>query len=327
MKKFVLVLAAASVSTSAMSAPPVLLPVRIGAETVRYMQGTPTLDLAATNGHVQVTPLGMDHSGVSFSIAVFNGGQAPADFDVSNISVTAEGAPVAVLTEKQLVAKAKNRAMWTTIALAAVGGVAAVAAAGQQTHYRSKTRTPFGTYRTQGSYRSTNDALQTAAIAAGTGAGIAAIQSQLDRTRQMLGNEIIQLTTVGPGDSYAGRIILDKIAGAPPATIQIVVNWNGRQYPFAWQLAKEGTPAPVFRDVPRPQEAAMPAPAFPKSDQAMPNAAVPAQPVMTLAAVGVASEPASGAASRRLATSPVRGRNGGATAAYNDTVEVPFDTQ
>jgi len=59
----------------------------------------------------------------------------------------------------------------------------------------------------------------------------------------------VQTTTVDPGGSYAGKIVVEKIKDRTlPQRVTITVNWNGEQYPFAFRLAKPGTPAPVFAD-------------------------------------------------------------------------------
>ncbi len=113
---------------------------------------------------------------------------------------------------------------------------------------------------------------------------IYAVQNQLDKTREMLGAETVQLTTVDPRDSYAGRIVLQKIkAKVLPLRISFVVNWNGQSYPFAFQLVKPGTPQPVFPTPPAPPiapEQPMPEPAvLPVAPAAPPPVVAP--PVAT----------------------------------------------
>lgn len=61
------------------------------------------------------------------------------------------------------------------------------------------------------------------------------------------------MTTVSPGESYAGLIVFEKVKlPALPARVTMTVNWNGVGYPFTFRIAKPGTPAPAFR----PMEAA-----------------------------------------------------------------------
>jgi hypothetical protein len=252
----------AFVPQQALAGPAYLVqPIPAGAETVRFEQGVPTLDLEGPNGAVQVTPLPLDHGSLSFAIAVYNSGQAPANIDVSNIVVTTGEQQLAVFTREELESKAKNRAMWQSIALAAVGGLAAAAAASQRDTYRHTFVTPRGTYRSTYSAPSAAGQVAAVGLVAGTGVGIASIQKQLDETRAALGAEIVQTTTVDPGESYAGRIVVAKIKTKPklPQKVSFVVNWNGHAYPFAFQLAKKGTPQPAFQALtPAPIE---PAPA------------------------------------------------------------------
>lgn len=242
----------------ASAAPPEVQAVQVGSETVRYAQGVPTLDLHKEKGAVQVSPLPLDHGSLAFSVAVWNESDAPANIDVTNFTATSAGKDVGVFTVKELVGKAKNRAMWGQIGLAMAGGLAAAAAASQRDTYSSAFHTPHGSYYSSYSAPSAIGQIQAMAITAGTGVGIAAIQSRLDQTRAALGNDVVQLSTVDPMQSYAGKIVLHKIAGAKlPQRVDLKVTWNGETYPFAFQLAKDGTPAPVF--VAMKEEVAVPA--------------------------------------------------------------------
>lgn len=241
----------------------VVHPVQVGAETVRYQQGVATLDLEKPRGAVQVTPLPLDHGSLSFAVAVYNAGDAPANIDVTNFSLRAGTQELPVFSKDQLERKAKNRAMWTQIALAAIGGLGAAAAASQRHHYRSTFVTPRGTYRFHGSAPSAAGQVSAAVIAAGSGAGIARVRNQLDATREALGANIVQLTTADPGEGYAGQIVVAKIKDkALPQRVDMLVRWNGEEYPFAFQVDKRGTAAPVFT----------------------PPAAAPAQPTIAVAA-------------------------------------------
>ncbi|RYD27224.1 MAG: hypothetical protein EOP89_05235 [Lysobacteraceae bacterium] len=259
------------------AAGPVIQPVPVGTETIRYFQGVPTLDLQRDHGAVQITPLPMDHGSYAFTVAVLNKGPSSANIDVTNVDVESGGIRYTVLSRSDLEHKAKNRAMWGSIALAAAGGLAAAAAASATDTYRATTYTPHGTYRTIIQTPSTGGQLVAAGAIAGTGAGIYAIQNQLDQTREALGATTVQMTTVDPQDSYAGRIVLSKIkTTALPQRINIVVRWNGESYPFGFQLSKKGTPQPVF-------DVLTPAPVVPNAADdhpaAMPALSAPSSPV------------------------------------------------
>ena len=231
----------------------VLQPVQVGSETVRYFKGVPTLDLQRPGGAIQVTPLPMDHGGLAFSIAVFNAGTQPANIDITSFAAHAGPQQLSVLSRDQLDAKVRHRAMWAQIALAAAGGLGAAAAASQRDYYHSSLVTPRGVYRATYSAPSAAGQIEAVAIAGSAGIGIATIQSRLDQARAAIGDTTVQLTTVDPQNSYAGRIVLTKIRKpVMPQRVDIVVSWNGADYPFAFQLAKDGTPAPVFTGLTQP---------------------------------------------------------------------------
>lgn len=246
-------LAIVAIANPAAAAPGVLVqPVQLDRETIRYDQGVPTVDLELRDGVVQITPLALDHGSLSFGIAVYNDTRVPADFALENITAVHNGTPVQLLTHDDLSRKAKNRALWASLAIAAVGGLAAGVAANQRYQRRAKMVTPRGTYRYSDSAPSTAGQIQAAAISAGAGVSIARVRGQLDRTLADLRDEIVQRSTVDPGESYAGRVVLAKIKPRSlPARVEIALRWNGETYPFAFQIASLGTPAPSFAAVAR----------------------------------------------------------------------------
>lgn len=218
-----------------------------GQVSVRYSQGEMTLSLPGKQGMVQLRPMPSDRGRLSFGIAVYNDGGTPANFDVTDISVRVGGQPVAVLSYDELIRQAKRRAAWSQFGLVLAGGLAAGLAASQRDTYTATTYTRRGTYRTVYSAPSPAAGIQAAAIVAGTGAGVASIQNRLDRTIDTLGDEIVQLNTVDPGESYAARIVLAKARFKVPTNeLWVTVRWNGEDYPFLFRIAKPGTPAPIF---------------------------------------------------------------------------------
>ena len=58
--------------------------------------------------------------------------------------------------------------------------------------------------------------------------------------------------------------------------VTMTVDWNGRQYPFSFQVAKPGTPAPAFKP-PIIEEPVPDAAATPAINSAAPVPASPAQ--------------------------------------------------
>lgn len=204
MKTALLALAAVLVSMPA-TAKNVVQPVQVGDETVRFNQGDWVVDLRQPTGAVQLRPSGQDHGNAAFTIGIFNDGPSAINFDISNIRIEGVSEPVRLLSKDEMVKKAKSRATWAAIATGLAGAAAAYSAANARDHYRVTTTTPRGTYRTFISAPAANRDLAVAAIGAGTGYTLASIQNQLDQTRAALGEEMIQMTTVDPGDSYGGR--------------------------------------------------------------------------------------------------------------------------
>jgi len=257
----------ACISAPAQAAPKVVVqPIQLANESIRYNHGLATIDQFSENGSVQVRPAPMDHGSLAFNVAVFNTGGQAANIDVSNFTLQADTVTVNAMSVEVLEKKAKSRAAWTQFGLAMLGGVTAAAAASQRDTYHSTFVTPRG--RTYHSYYSAPSAfgqLQATAAIAATGVGIAAVQSRLDQTLDALGSQIMQLTTVDPDDSYAGMIVFEKVKLAKlPARVTVIVDWNGQKYPFAFQIAKPGTPAPQFKPAviaePAPEEQPAPEP-------------------------------------------------------------------
>ena len=240
----------------------VIQPVQVGAETVRYDQGVATVELFNRQGSVQIQPLPIDHGSLAFFVGVYNAGPQPANIDIGNFSVRAGDQSLAVFSRLELEKKAKNRAMWSQIGIAALGGLAAAGAASQRDHYYGTLYTPRGgVYRTHYSAPSTFGQVQAAAITAGTGYAIYDIQQRLDRTRAELADTVVQLSTVDPDRSYGGKIVLAKIKDKTlPQLVTIDLDWNGERYPFAFRLVKPGTPAPAFT-ITQPVDDPAPAPA------------------------------------------------------------------
>lgn len=226
-------------------------PVRLADESIRFYKGVPTIDVDGKEGAVQVSPLAMDHGSFSFSVAVLNKGQVPADFDVSDVTAEVGGAQLICFTKDELEKKAKNRAMWTAIAIGVAGGLASAAAASQRDHYHATMFTPRGTYRAFYSAPSVAGQMQATAIAAGTGYSIAKIQENLDATRIALGDNIIQRTTIDPGEGYGGQVVLHKVKlKTLPQQLVVVVKWNGEEHRFGFLVGKKGMKAPLLAPMP-----------------------------------------------------------------------------
>jgi len=225
-----------------------IYPLQVGDESLRYFQGTPTLDLASVSGAVQITPLNFDHGSMSFRIAVYNKSGQPANFDGSNIRVTVGAQSLAVLTKDQLIKKAKSRAMWSQIGIAMLAGVAVAAASQAYTTqtYQSYTNTPWGSISHVAQWRD-NSAGTVGALAAGAAgsAAIVGVQNRLDYTIRNLSSEVIQTTTIDPDSSYGGRLVIEKVKDLKlPQDVHLTIAWNGVDYRFAFRVTKPGQDLP-----------------------------------------------------------------------------------
>jgi hypothetical protein len=279
--RVIALVAASSALTPAIAAALKVYPVQIGAETARFRQGVPTIDLETPTGAIQVTPLPFDHGHVTFGIAVYNKTAQPGNFGIENANADVNGAAVPILSVEQLEKRAKSRAMWSQIGVAMLAGAAAAAVANAHTTdtYYGHMRTPHGTYSWATSYRDNTVGVlgATAAVAAGT-AGVVGIQNRLDYTLDHLANEIVQTTTIEPDSSYGGKIMLEKAPGGKtPYDVHLTFSWNGTSYPFAFRVTKEGVSVPPPFSAPPPM---MPVAATAASGSAAaPNSSVaPAAP-------------------------------------------------
>ncbi|MDX3900397.1 MAG: hypothetical protein QHC40_07815 [Sphingobium sp.] len=288
--KYPAALALASITTPSFAGSGLVVqPVQIGRETIRYDQGVPTLDLRLARGAVQIQPRGFDHGSLAFNVAIYNDGPLPATVDVTNFSLAAGDQRLAVFTHDELVGKAKKRAFWTQMAIAAVSGLAAGIASTQTTTYRTKHVSRHGVSRDYVIAPSAAGQFQASLISAGGAASVYQVQQRLDRTRAQLGDEVVQMTTINPGESYAGYIVVDKIkAKALPQRVQLMVHWNNEAYNFAFQIAPDGTPAPAFTNL-TPAEP-------PRAPRSLPAGMVVAAPVAPRPPVTRALATASGSA-------------------------------
>jgi len=217
----------------------------VGNEGARYVKGVPTLDLQQQRGAIQLRSLGFYNNRPIFAIAFYNAGPEPVNIGLEDIHVAVNGAPLAIFPLEELERQAKHKAWWSKFGLALLGGVAAGAAASQRDYSHGTITGPYGSYSISMSSPSLAGQLQADRIEANTAYGIAAIQYQLDRTIEMFNDRVIQRTTVDPGASYGGLVVLDKLKkGDPPFELHLDVDWNGERYPFAYVMQKPGQPVP-----------------------------------------------------------------------------------
>jgi hypothetical protein len=276
---------AMTAATALDAAAPLLQPMPYANATLRHYQGQPTVAVKGRAGAVEIAPLAMDHGCANFGVTVFNNSDRPADIDLSDVTVFVGDRPAAILTVNDLQKRADKRAFWTSMAVAAVGGLSAGIAAASNSHATIRSSGRYGTHVTRISYH--DGAANAALISGATIATASSIQEKGRREAAAAGEEILGLTTVDPGDAYGGRVVIDKIKDPLPQTIFVSVKWNGEVYTTKWQLAPEGTPAPLFTPAAEAAPVAGAAPAIadrsPVTPAAlpigMPAPAAPSKPV------------------------------------------------
>lgn len=218
--------------------------------TASYEHGIATVQIIRPNGIVQLTPLGLDHGGMTFLVTVFNNTDRPINFDLSNIRASASGQAIRAIGVDELIRKAKNRAFWKSVGIGILGGLAAGAASSRTNTYYSSYTSRYGTSFAMIRYPSLAGQLQADRITGETVYALSAIERQLARTREMLSDQIVQTTTLQPGDSYAGRVVLAKVTGGLPRDIEIDLDWNGESYTFTLRLQDDGaTPPPPIESL------------------------------------------------------------------------------
>ncbi|HEX7854494.1 MAG TPA: hypothetical protein VF503_12450 [Sphingobium sp.] len=282
---FKLALTAALITVPAFPAQardPVLIhAMQIGQESVRYYKGKPTLDLEQQLGAVQVSPFTIDKGSLVFTVAVFNRAGAPINVGIENVTAMVDGVPHKVMTVEELVKKERDRARWQQIGLAFLGGLAAYSATRPST-YHSTYRSSWGASTYTAKWSNPYAGYNAAVIGAETSLAMSAVQDQLDRTTDALGENVLQLTTIDPGDSYAGKVVLAKLRDKRlPKRVRLLVSVSGETYPFEFQVAKMGTPAPIFAAVAREASPAAPPPVAPPPMPAVQTITAQAGPVAT----------------------------------------------
>jgi hypothetical protein len=217
----------------------------VGNEGARYVKGVPTLDLQQMRGAIELRSLGFYNNHPMFAIAFYNAGPEPVNIGLEDIHAAANGQPLRVFPVEELERQAKHKAWWSQFAIAMLGGVSAGLAASQRNTYHSTISGPYGTYSVHASYPSLAGQLQAERISLDTAWSVAAIQYQLDRTIELINDHVVQRTTIDPGATYGGLIIMDKLKkGDPPFELHLDVDWNDERYPFAYVMQKPGKPVP-----------------------------------------------------------------------------------
>lgn len=242
------ILAVATPATGFAGTPLTLYPVRVGDETARFYRGEATLTLTTPEGAVEVRPIRTGDKEIVLSVAVVNTSSRAADIGVENITAQVNGRPVALPNHDQLVDAAQTRARQQRLATALVTGVIAGVAstASTQHSYQQNLYTRHGAYaRTITWEDNTPGVLGATAAVAGGALVMTSINQKLDYTLDQLNNEVLETTTVDPGSSFGGTVVVPIPKDAVyPSEIRVQVRWNGAVYPFGLRLTPSGVDAP-----------------------------------------------------------------------------------
>lgn len=235
-------------------------PVRVDDETARYSRGLATLHRETAVGTVELSlhPV-TKKSQVTFDVALFNASSAPVNFGIENISVQIDGVPVAVPSREQLASAEKNKTRSRQIGTALVAGVVAgvaSTASNDYTYYRG-VRTPRGVYGQAVHVEDDTPGVVGAIASVAAGAlVISGMERKLNQTLATINGRVLETTTIDPGNSAGGMIVV-PITSPAPHEITVQVRSSGAVYAFAMRLTPSGVNVPPpLPATPRPQDPA-----------------------------------------------------------------------
>jgi hypothetical protein len=199
------------------------------ADTLRYFKGDVTITRKTQTMTISIAPLGNQNGRPAFAIDITNTSPAAINFGLADIAVIVDGKPVVVLTKDELARKAQNAAGWQRFGAAMVAGL---------------TNTNYNTTTTNGYVGRTPVSIQSTTV------GRDSYAEQRDRERMDnsiegalaarladAANNNVDLTTIDPGASYGGKIVLDKPkAKSWPA--EAVVTVRGEAFHFTMKNSK-----------------------------------------------------------------------------------------
>lgn len=254
-------LVSAVVSPAFATSPLALYPEQIGQETARFYRGSAAVMLQTPSGTIEIRPMPVEKGRVQLAIAVYNKSGRPANFGIENISASVNGIPVPVPTSEQLADQARQKARSAKIGAALLTGVVAGVASTASSHgtaYRHVGGPRGGYTQAIHWHDDTPGIIGATAAVAGGAMVIHGIDKKLDYTLDQLGGQILQTTTVDPGSTFGGLVVVP--AGkdlAYPAQLRLQISFNGVAYPFAFRLTPPGMNVPPPLPATR-QESAMP---------------------------------------------------------------------
>ncbi|WP_157615519.1 hypothetical protein [Rhizobacter sp. Root404] len=229
-------------------------------QTLKFAQGVGTLSEKAADHELFMYPT-FKMQGTSqptFTIGYANNSDQAQNFSVDNVKAFYRGMPVPLYTYTEKVEEIRQEKLGKQIALAILGGAAAVAAANsasRQTYtsnYSGVVGNRYGVTRFYGSntirvYDPTSGMIAGAAVGGATGIGIGQIEYN-SQAQEAAADAILQANTVEPQRMVSGQLILKKCCdqyGSPNDAIRFEVTANGKLSVFEFLRTAGGAPAPL----------------------------------------------------------------------------------
>jgi hypothetical protein len=208
-----------------------VLPAKSPDLLVRYNHGAPVLISVMPHGIVQISPIKSRIDGrLQLSVVAYNSGPGATNLGYENIRIsTADGASLELYSYDHLKHEANKRATISRIGLvvsAAVNGYVS----GRESGY-SPTAAAID--------RRTNEDDEQA--------WEQRIQDKLDTTMEHLDGDVLQTTTIDPGEAAGGEVVAAKPKfnnGLSPR-FDMTVNFNGETHLISFYAAKEGAAVPA----------------------------------------------------------------------------------
>jgi len=284
-------------------------------QTLRFTQGVGTLSEKAPDHELFMYPTfktqGLGQP--TFTIGYANNSDQAQNFSIDNIKAFYRGTPVPLYTYVEKVDEIRQEKLGKQIALAILGGAAAVAAANsasRQTYtsnYSGAVGNRFGVTRFHGSntlrvYDPASGMIAGAAVGGATGIGIGQIEYNA-LAQEAAAEAILQANTVEPQRMVSGQLILKKCCDqytAADDTIRFEVSANGKLSVFEF-LRLTGNAVPPAQGV-----QAAPSVVTPAQQASVTSAASPLAPSRPVPALAAAEAPGNVHA---VAPAPVGGKD------------------
>lgn len=241
-------------------------PVLLGDQERIYRDGVPAV-ISRKGLIVIAAPVKVIRDGEEqpkFIVSVANTSQSRFDVDTSNFAASVDGKPVKIFTHDEIADSIKSKQAWAAFAVA-LGGAMQAASAHQQAStsynsgsYNSNTNGNFNTYGSSnlsGNYNAYTSGTYTGwtynpaagqaaanAVNVRTDAQMTSLQQQGQAALDEAQKSILKQTTVSPGSSHGGQIVLatfDVPDGGSTLDLQVSVAGEEHLFRFSNQKYKK----------------------------------------------------------------------------------------